>query len=81
MFEMAQFKYRKHLEESASCAFDTHHAPSTRVDNPGIYRCTTCGEEVLAVRGSRLPGENHHRHADVKQKIEWQLVVYAQQTR
>ena len=78
---MAQFKYRKYLDECSSGAFDTRHAPATVVQNPGIYRCCACGDEVVVGRRSRLPPHDHHRHAEGTDKIEWQLVVHAQQSR
>jgi len=76
---MAQYKYREHLIHASSAAFDTRHAPGTVASNPGIYRCPGCGEEVTVLRGQRLPPADHHQHDPKLGKVEWQLLVYAEQ--
>lgn len=76
---MAQYKYREHLIHSSTAAFDTRHAPGTIASNGGIYRCAVCGEEILVCKGQRLPAETHHPHEPKLGKIEWQLLVFAEQ--
>lgn len=78
---MAQYKYRGHLTESASAAFDTRHAPGTIAQNPGIYRCPACGDEITVTKGRALPPQNHHPHAPDQGKVEWQLIVFAEQNK
>ena len=76
---MAQYKYPQHLSQSTSAAFDTRYAPGTKTENAGIYRCTGCGEEVTIPKGQKLPPLTHHEHERGEGKLEWQLVVFAQQ--
>lgn len=75
---MAQYKYGQHLNKSDHDAYDTKHPPGTVVTNSGIYRCAGCGDEIAANKGNPLPPQNHHQHPN-KSKIEWQLLVWAQQ--
>ena len=76
---MAQYKYAQHLSTSSSSAFDTRYAPGTKAENPGIYRCAGCGDEIGIARGHPLPSQNHHQHTAAQGKLEWQLLVFAQQ--
>ncbi|HUP59647.1 MAG TPA: hypothetical protein VNA69_04430 [Thermoanaerobaculia bacterium] len=78
---MAHYKYRAHLTQSDSAAFDTRHAPGTTTQNPGIYRCAGCGDEIAIAKGHKLPPQNHHQHEPHQKKIEWQLLVFAEQSR
>ena len=78
---MAQYKYREHLFHSGNAAFDTRHSPGTIAQNPGIYRCTGCGDEIAMAKGHALPPQNHHQHPAGLGKIEWQLLVFAQQSK
>ena len=77
---MAQYKYRDNVIQSSNAAFDTRHAPCTVASNPGIYRCVVCGEEIVRGKGRTLPPADHHPHAQGQPKIEWQLLVYAEQS-
>lgn len=77
---MAQYKYKQFLTESSIVAFDTRYLPGALAENSGIYRCTTCGEEIVAMKGSRLPGAKHHAHT-TNEAIKWQMIVFAQQSR
>lgn len=76
---MAQYKYGDHLHHSTHSAYDTRHAPGTPAENAGIYRCVACGDEIGIAKGHTLPPQNHHQHAAGVGKIEWQLLVFAQQ--
>lgn len=75
---MAQYKYGQHLNKSENEAYDKKHSPGTVVANSGIYRCAGCGDEIAANKDNPLPPQNHHQHKD-QSKIEWQLLVWAQQ--
>ena len=76
---MAQFKYGQRLNQSDNAAYDERHAPGTEARNAGIYRCAACGDEIGIAKGHTLPPQNHHQHAPGVGRIEWQLLVYAQQ--
>ena len=76
---MAQYKYGEHLNHSDHSAYDTKHAPGNVAENAGIYRCAACGDEIGIAKGHKLPPQNHHQHASGVGKIEWQLLVFAQQ--
>jgi hypothetical protein len=76
---MAQYKYPKFLNQSDHAAYDHIHEPGTNAENPGIYRCVSCGDEIGIAKGHTLPPQNHHQHAAGIGKIQWQLVVFAQQ--
>jgi len=78
---MAQYKFREHLIHSSNSAFDTRHAPGTTANNPGIYRCSGCGDEISVAKGSTLPPQNHHQHEPGLGKMEWQLLVFAEQSK
>lgn len=76
---MAQYKYGKYLDQNDHEAYDTKHAPGDTATNAGIYRCAACGDEIGIAKGHTLPPQNHHQHAPGVGKIEWQLLVFAQQ--
>lgn len=78
---MAYYKHRKHLYESSDAVFDVRHAPGTVVSNPGIYRCAGCGREICAVRGQELKDHEHPNNGKIKNKVEWQLIVFPEQLR
>ena len=75
---MALYKYGQHLQTSSDVAFDTKHSPGASAPHPGIYRCVGCGDEIGIAKTHTLPPQNHHQHKNAT-KIEWQLLVYAQQ--
>lgn len=75
---MAQYKDREFVSQSTDIAFDIRHRPGAQVENPGIYRCTGCCDEIMAGRGARLPENGHRPHAPDEGKIEWRLLVLAQ---
>ncbi len=76
---MAQYKYGDYLNHSDHSAYDTLHAPGSEAENPGIYRCATCGDEIGIAKGHTLPSQNHHQHRPGLGPIKWQLLVFAQQ--
>jgi len=78
---VALYKRRPYVLDSDLAVFEVRHAPATRVANPGIYRCTGCGEEVPVAKGHLLPRGEQHEHGPEDGKVEWQLIVFAQQKR
>jgi len=76
---MAYFKYQQFLSHHTHAAFDEKLPPGTATANPGIYRCVACGDEIAIAKGHVLPPQNHHQHPLGVGKIEWQLVVCANQ--
>lgn len=76
---MAQYKYGQFLTQSSNSAYDAKYSPGVAAPNAGIYRCVACGDEIAIAKGHTLPPQNHHQHRQGVGKIEWQLLVYAQQ--
>lgn len=76
---MAQYKYGKKLQHSDNAAYDTRLTPGSQASNAGIYKCVACGDEIGIAKGHTLPPQNHHQHAPGMGRIEWQLLVFAQQ--
>lgn len=74
---MASYKNEKFLQQNQSEAFDLSHAPGVQAPNPGIYRCTGCGDEIGIAKGHTLPPQGHHAHTSSQGAIRWQLIVYA----
>lgn len=73
---MALYKNGSRLTQSQDVAFDTTHSPGTSALHPGIYRCTSCGDEIAIAGGHTLPPQNHRQHNPANGKIAWQLLVY-----
>lgn len=73
---MALYKYNTHLNTSQDSAFDALHQPGTAAPHPGIYRCTSCGDEIAIAGGHVLPPQNHKQHDPAKGAIKWKLLVY-----
>ena len=48
---MALYKNGQRLSQSNDQAFDTRHTPGTPAPHPGIYRCTSCGDEIAIAGG------------------------------
>jgi hypothetical protein len=78
---LARYKRRSYVLESDHAAFEVRYAPAARVENPGIYRCIGCGDEVAVAKGHLLPRPGGHEHAAGEAKVEWQLIVFAEQKR
>lgn len=73
---MAQYKYSAHMVETGSWAFDQEWKPGQVVRNAGIYRCRTCGDEIVADKNTALP-RTHHEHT-LLGPVVWSLLVFAQ---
>lgn len=76
---MALFKYPLNLQVSIDSGFDEKYAPGHIAPHPGIYRCTSCGDEIAIAGGNVLPPQNHRQHDPESGDIEWQLIVAPQQ--
>ena len=73
---MALYKYGLRLTQSEDQAFDLKYSPGTAAPHPGIYRCTSCGDEIAIAGGHVLPPQNHRQHNPANGQIQWQLLVY-----
>jgi hypothetical protein len=78
---MALYKHGNLLAQTNDQAFDVTYSPGTPAPYPGIYRCTSCGDEIAIASGHTLPPQNHHQHNLLNSPIQWQLLVYPVQTR
>jgi len=75
---MALYKDGDRLKHSADAAFDAIHKPGETVPHSGIYRCTSCDDEIACNKGDPFPPQNHHQHQPPA-PIRWRLLVYAVQ--
>lgn len=73
---MALYKNGQLLTQSADAAFDAKHTPGKEAPYPGIYVCTSCGDEIAIAGGHILPPQNHKQHDPSRGPILWQLLVY-----
>jgi len=71
---MAWFKYKEFLKYSDSSAYDDVHKPGTATPHSGVYRCESCGVEIVSEKGRTLPPT----HANVARAhtITWRLAVF-----
>lgn len=73
---MALYKNGTLLQQANDPAFDAKHSPGTAAPYPGIFRCTSCGDEIAIAGGHILPPQNHRQHAPSNGPIHWQLLVF-----
>lgn len=73
---MALYKYGQHLTQTQDAAFDATYHPGTNAPHPGIYHCTSCGDEIAIAGGHVLPPQNHKQHSPLNGAILWKLLVY-----
>jgi hypothetical protein len=76
---MAQYKFDKYLNKSDHAGYDKLYNPGDICQNSGIYRCESCGDEIASNKNNPLPPQNHHQHAPNQGRIQWRLIVFAQQ--
>ncbi|MCP6691367.1 hypothetical protein [Pseudomonas donghuensis] len=50
----------------------------SKVPASGIYRCTTCGDEITSNKGDQFPPQNKTQHPCQDEKIYWELIVMTQ---
>jgi hypothetical protein len=76
---MALYKYAQNLGTSTHSAFDQIFSPGIPAPYHGIYKCTSCGDEIAQPVGHILPPQNHRQHNPSSGPISWKLIVYAVQ--
>jgi len=67
------------LAESPNPAFDLIYEPGSIALDPGIYRCTGCGYEIVLDKDQVFPPQNHHIHPLIQGPIHWMMIVFAEQ--
>ena len=72
---MAWAKYRERVQYENLPLYDETFRPGDVCPSSGIYRCTGCGQTVVAEVERRLPPQNHHVHTPAQGAIIWQLLV------
>ena len=71
---MAFYKDIQFLKQSNSPHFDGTLDPGDITPRSGIYRCKTCGLEVVSEEDNPLPSQHVKPHNG---PIRWQLIVAA----
>jgi hypothetical protein len=62
---MALCKNADWLTLSNDNAFDLKYPPGQAAPHPGIYRCTSYGDEIVIADSHVLPPQNHRQHNPV----------------
>jgi hypothetical protein len=75
---VAWFKYSQWLQSSSSAAYDALYNPGDTTPYSGVYRCETCGSEIVSEQGKPFPPQNHHVHLATFGPILWRLLVFAE---
>ena len=76
---MAQYKHGNFLHKSDHSEYDKKYSPWYRSAKSRHLPMRLLRDEIGIAKGHVLPPQNHHQHAPGAGKIEWQLVVFAQQ--
>jgi hypothetical protein len=71
---MAFYKYSKFLKQNDSAAYDSVHKPGVATPHSGVYRCVSCGVEIVSEKGKSMPPT--HANIARNHEITWQLVVF-----
>lgn len=74
---VANYKLAIYLTGSTDTVFEQQFRPGDVAPASGIYRCVTCGREIIAEAAARLPNAAHHLHATKSAEIIWRLIVRA----
>jgi hypothetical protein len=74
---MTLFRRSNDIEVSISPEFDKEYKPGETPVHSGIYRCRTCGCEIVAQASKPLPLEGHPTHSPGQGTIRWRLAVAA----
>ncbi len=71
---MAWYKYDQFLKRSNGEAYDLIYKPGYAAPHSGIYRCESCGVEIVSEKGRVLPPT----HANIARQhvITWRLAVF-----
>ena len=72
---MAIYRYPQFLLRVDHALFESLHAPGTVAPYSGIYRCSVCGQEIVARRDEPLPASDHHAHVVGEGAMRWQLAA------
>ncbi len=75
---MVWYKNGHYLQKSDTAAYDKLWKPGETPDHSGIYRCESCGVEVVAEHTRKLP--TTHAAAASGHTITWRLVAYPNPT-
>lgn len=75
---MAWYKDSKYISVNHHANFDKLHSPGDSPPDSGIFRCEGCGKEISHTKSSTLPPQNHHQHTATQGKIQWRMVVCAE---
>ena len=86
---MPVFKNGKVFYRDSDARFDVLHPPQFMVPASGIYRCRSCGFEIVAQEGDSFPGtvvcsaHSDHWHLTLAQsastQVAWCLVAEVRQ--
>ena len=74
---MALYKHLEDLSWSKDPAFDDLRSPGTPAPHSGIYKCTSCVQEVARGCNEILPADNHGPHDLMRGAVKWRLLVFA----
>ena len=72
---MAIYKYPQFLLRVDHTLFETQNATGAPAPYSGIYRCSICGQEIVAKRNEVLPSADHHPHYLGDDVMHWQLTA------
>lgn len=50
------------------------YTPGDKIPTSGIYRCTSCGNEIACNKDEPFPPQNDSQHKSCN-AIEWELVI------
>jgi len=75
---MAFYRDERYVRKSPSPIFDGIQPPGSRARRSGIYRCVSCGLEVVSEKDSPLPPQDSHHHEIIQDEIRWELIVCAE---
>ncbi|MFZ6724119.1 hypothetical protein ACO0K2_01355 [Undibacterium sp. MH2W] len=74
---MALYKHANILVQSGDQAFDFVYAPGSLAPHTGLYRCITCGYEIVMSNLQTFPDVGCHTKTE-SMPMGWRLGVYAQ---
>ena len=70
---MVWYKDSKHLHQENTAAYDVAYLPGQMPPHSGIYRCDSCGVEIVAEHGRAFPAT--HAGAGPGHVFHWRLVA------
>jgi hypothetical protein len=78
---MAYYKYTNDLHQDKGDAYDVVHKPGETTPHSGIYRCNSCGVEIVSESGKTFPPTRacslHHPSGHAPGEVRWKLLVWA----